>query len=674
MLTWPEKILFALAVLVTVGVAWKETLRIKAIIDQGQGTLDWTLARKRLTEAVQEWVSLRRVFRMRLGASLLHGFVAWAFMVYLLVNLGDVLEGYIPGFRFLGTGVIGGVYRLAADIISVAALVGMAALLIRRFLFKTPVLFVREDVLLHEKARASGIQKDSLIVGLFILGHVGARFLGQSFRIAHEGPDTWQPFATLVARLWQGLSPTVLTVGEHLGFWFALGLILLFIPYFPRSKHFHLIAAFFNFLFQPERPSYGALDPLNFEDETIEQFGASTLKDLSRKQLWDAYACIMCMRCQQMCPAYSTGKVLSPAALEINKRYLFNDVFNGTKSMEEVFSLPLVEAVIPPDALWACTACGACVEVCPVGNEPMRDILDIRRAQVLMESAFPEQWQTAYRGMEGVGNPWNIPPEQRLKWTEGLAVPVPTVDENPDYDVLWWVGCAPATEPRAQRAARAFAQILHEAGVNFAVLGSKERCTGDSARRSGNEYLFYELALTNIETLNGAGADKKRIVTMCPHCLHTLKNEYPALGGKYEVVHHTQFIQELIQQGKLRLTPETREAITYHDPCFLGRYNRAFEEPRFVLNQVGTVQEMALHGPKSFCCGAGGAQIWKEEAEGTARINHTRFRQAQATGAKTLAVACPFCMIMLDDARRDLKADDMQVRDVAELVAEALKK
>lgn len=668
MLTWPEKVLFALAVLLTAWVAWKEFRKVIGFITQGQGTLDWSLARRRLTRAVVEWITLRRVFRMRLGAALLHGFVAWAFAAYLLVNVGDVLEAYIPNFHFLGTGLIGGIYRLIADVLSVAALVGMTSLLVRRFILRVPVLFVRENVLLHPKARGSGIQKDSLIVGLFILGHVGARFLGETFQVAREGADPWQPFATLVGRLWQGWSETALVVGEHLGFWFALGLILLFIPYFPRSKHIHLIMAFFNFLFQPERPSYGTLDPLDFEDESIEQFGAGTLKDLSQKQLLDAYACIMCMRCQEMCPAYGTGKVLSPAALEINKRYLFNDALVGTKDPQAVFDLPLVESVIPPEALWACTACGACIEVCPVGNEPMRDILDIRRAQVLMENQFPEQWQVAFTGMERTGNPWNIAPEERLKWAEGLDVP--TVDENPDFDILWWVGCAPATEPRAQKAARAFAQILKAAGVNFAVLGQRERCTGDAARRSGNEYLFYELALQNVETLNSVKA--KRIVTMCPHCLHTLKNEYSAFGGDYEVVHYTQFIQELVAQGRLKLTPETREAITYHDPCFLGRYNRVFDEPRFILTQLGQVNEMPLSRTKSFCCGAGGAQVWKEEEEGTARVNHTRFRQAQATGAKTLAVACPFCMIMLDDARRDLKAEDMQVLDIAQLVAERL--
>ncbi len=670
MLTLPEKILFALAVLLTAWIGWREFGKVVRFIGQGQGRLDWNLARRRFVHAVLEWASLRRVFRMRLGPSLLHGFVAWAFVTYLLVNVGDVLEAYIPGFHFLGTGLVGGLYRLVADVLSVAALVGMTGLLLRRFVFRDPVLRVREEVLLHPRARGSGIQKDSLIVGLFILGHVGARFLGEAFQIAREGPDPWQPLATLVAGTLQGLPESALVVGEHLGFWFALGLILLFVPYFPRSKHFHLIAAFFNFLFQPERPSYGALDPLDFEDESIEQFGATTLKDLSQYQLLDAYACIMCMRCQEMCPAYGTGKVLSPAALEINKRYYLNDALAGLRDPQEVFDLPLAEHFLPPEALWACTSCGACVEVCPVGNEPMRDILDIRRAKVLMENDFPEQWQVAYTGMERTGNPWNIAPEERLKWAEGLKVP--TVEENPDYEVLWWVGCAPATEPRAQKAARAFARILNQAGVNFAVLGARERCTGDAARRSGNEYLFYELALNNVETLHEVGADKKRIVTMCPHCLHTLKNEYPAFGGHYQVVHYTQFIQELISQGRLKLTPETREAITYHDPCFLGRYNRVFDEPRFILSNLGELKEMALSGPKSFCCGAGGAQVWKEEEEGTDRVNLTRFRQAQATGAKTVAVACPFCMIMLDDARRDLKAEDMQVLDVAQLVAERL--
>ena len=661
MLTWPEKILFALAVLVTAWVAYREIQRLIRIITAGQGRPDWAVARQRLLNAALEWLTLRRIWKMRLGASLLHAFVAWAFAFYLLVNLGDVLEAYIPGFAFLGHGVVGGLYRLIADVLSVLALIGMAALLVRRFVLKSPVLQIRDDVLVHPKARR-GIPRDSLIVGLFILGHVGARFLGESFQIAQEGPDPWQPLASAVAGLWAGWSPTALTVAEHLAFWLALGLILLFIPYFPRSKHIHLFFAFFNFLLKPDKKTLVELEPLDFEDESIEQFGASTFRDLKWTELMDPYACIMCMRCQQVCPAYNTGKVLSPAAIEVNKRYTLNEV-NG----EDPLDKPLLGTVLDEHALWACTTCGACVEVCPLGNEPMLDIMDIRRGQVLMEDNYPRQWQNAYRGMESAANPWGVPSSERMKWAEGLQVP--TVDDNPDFEVLWWVGCAPSTDPQAQKTARALVKILEAAGVNYAVLGEREMCTGDSARRSGNEYLFYELATANVETLNEVGA--KKIITTCPHCLHTLKNEYPDFGGHYEVIHHTQFIEDLVQQGRLKVKPEALGQVTYHDPCYLGRYNQEYQAPRFVVTQVGgDLVEMARSGAKSFCCGAGGAQIWKEE-EGTARINLTRFQEAQATGANTLAVACPFCKIMLNDAAKELKSD-MAVKDVAELVAEHL--
>lgn len=666
MLTLPEKILFILAALATLYAAWRAVDRLIRIFRRGQGQVDWGLARRRLISALVKTVTLQPVFRFRFWPSLFHGFIAWAFMFYLLVNLGDVLEGFIPEYRFLGTGVVGGVYRLIADLISVAALVSMAALLVRRFVLKPATLRTRDSVMLHPKARR-GINRDSLIVGLFILFHVGFRFLGQSFRIAKEGHDTWQPLASAVANLWSGWSPTALTVAEHLAFWIAIGLIMLFIPYFPYSKHIHLFFAPLNFLLKPERRSMGELEPLDFEDESIEQFGASRLEDLGWYQLMDAYACIMCFRCQEVCPAYNTGKVLSPAALEINKRYFLNE-FGTALAQGKETEKPLWEYIIPEEAIWACTTCGACVEVCPVGNEPMRDILDIRRALVLMENSFPEQWQQAFRGMERTVNPWNVPPSERMKWAEGLEVP--TIEENPEPEVLWWVGCAPATDARAQKTARAFAKILNAAGVNYAVLGEQEQCTGDSARRAGNEYLFYELAQANVELLNEV--KPKRIVTMCPHCLHTLKNEYPAFGGHYEVVHHTQFIQELLASGRLQLNGAVQELITFHDPCYLGRHNKEYDAPRLVLQQTGAqLTEMAHNRAFSFCCGAGGAQIWKEE-EGEKRVNLTRFAEAQQTGAQTVAVGCPFCMIMLTDAAKAAGEGAPQVKDVAEIVAERL--
>ncbi len=662
MLTTPERLLFFLLLISTISLATKGTYRIVRIISRGRGKLDWWMGLRRAWQAVAKTVTFSTVFRARLGPSLLHAFVGWAFIYYLLVNLGDVLEGLIPDYLFLGSGTIGNLYRLGVDVLSAAALVGMTGLLIRRFALRAPELAIRESTHLHPKAR-SGIRHDSAIVGGFILIHVGSQFLGQSFEIAATGADPWQPFASAVAGLWSALSETTLIVGEHLWWWLAIGTILLFLPYFPYSKHIHLFFAPLNFLLHPERPSMGTLDALDFEDESVEQFGVARLEDLSWKGLMDSYACIMCNRCQDACPAYETGKVLSPAALEVNKRYFLNQ--EGSRiAAGESSSQTLLEFAISAEAVWACTACGACVEVCPVGNEPMRDILEIRQNLVLMENEFPEQLQTAYRGMERAANPWNIPPEERLKWAEGLDVP--TTQQNQQPEILWWVGCAPATDPRAQSTARAFAKVLNAAGVNFAVLGTQEQCTGDAARRSGNEYLFNELATSNVETLNKVEA--QRIVATCPHCLHTLKTEYPAFGGEYEVIHHTEYIQELISSGRLQSNgDQILENVTFHDPCYLGRQNGIVEAPREALELVDIqLQEMPRTGSNSFCCGAGGAQFWKEEEPGKERVSADRIREAEATGADTLAVGCPFCMMMLSDASQN----GLQIRDVAEIVAE----
>lgn len=665
MLTLPEKIIFILAILAALyGVYWA-TNRIIRTIRRGQGTVDWSLVQKRLIQVILKTITFQPVFRLRFWPSVFHGLVAWGFIYYLLVNLFDILGGFFPGFHI--PGAIGNIFRLGADVLSVSVLVGMAALMIRRFVFEPGNLTAREDILLDPKVRHS-IKKDSAIVGGFIIIHVGSRFLGESFRIAAERGDVWQPFGSAIANLWGGMGPTAILVGEHIFFWLALGTILAFLPYFLFSKHIHLFFAPLNFLLKPERRSIGELNRLDFDDESIEQFGATHLEDLGWEQLMDAYACIMCYRCQEVCPAYNTGKVLSPATLEINKRYYLN--YEGDRIAKgEPSEKALTEFAITPEAIWACTACGACVDICPVGNEPMRDILDIRRALVLMENDFPEQLQTAFRGMERTLNPWNIPPAERMKWAEGLNVP--TINENSEPDLLWWVGCAPATDARAQKTARAFAQILNSARINYAVLGEQEQCTGDSARRAGNEFLFNELAMANVEMLNEVSP--KRIVTTCPHCLHTLKNEYPAFGGNYNLVHHTQLINELIGTGQIKLKPQSTQ-ITFHDPCYLGRQNGIIEEPRLVLQKTqAQLIEMPRHGQKSFCCGAGGAQMWKEEQEGKERVNANRIREAIATGAETLAVGCPFCMVMLTDASKQADTQ-IPVEDIAEIVAAQLEK
>jgi Fe-S oxidoreductase len=667
MLTSLERVIFALAVLISLYLTYRAAWRIIRIIRRGHGTPDWGVLKSRLISIPPRIVAFQPVFRFRPIPSIFHALIGWGFLYFVIVNLGDLLQAYIPGYQFLGTGMLNKLYRLGADIFSIAVIVGIFAMIIRRFILKSKELTARSDVLLHPKARF-GILRDSAIVGAFVTFHVSSRLLGESFKLASLGYDPWQPFASIISNFWLSWSPIALTIGIHASFWISLGLILAFLPYFLYSKHIHLFFAPINFLLKPERRSIGELSRLDFTDETIESFGVSNLEDLGWEQLMDAYACIMCYRCQQVCPAYNTGKLLSPAALEINKRYFLNyygaKIANGGASPRT-----LVEFAIPEDAIWACTACGACIDICPVNNEPMRDILDIRRSLVLTENSFPQQLQTAFRGMERNVNPWNIPPTDRMKWAEGLTVP--TIDENSAPDILWWVGCAPATDVRAQKVARAFATILNKAGVNYAVLGKREQCNGDSARRAGNEYLFNELASSNVELLNGVAP--KRIVTTCPHCLHTLKNEYPAFGGHYTVIHHSQFILELLEGGNLHIVTHAssdgpNSEVTFHDPCYLGRHNHIISEPRSDITEIGlALNEMPRHGRKSFCCGAGGAQMWKEEQHGWERVNANRFKEAELTKADVLAVACPFCMIMLTDARKAANSE-MQVLDIAELI------
>ncbi|CAG0999608.1 partial putative iron-sulfur-binding oxidoreductase FadF, partial [Anaerolineae bacterium] len=327
---------------------------------------------------------------------------------------------------------------------------------------------------------------------------------------------------------------------------------------------------------------------------------------------------------------------------------------------------------ISESAVWACTSCGACIDICPVGNEPMLDILDIRRDAVLVQGEFPAELQNAFKGMERQSNPWQNP-ESRFAWAKGLNVP--TVEDNPDFDVLYWVGCAASYDPRAQITARSLVKVLEKAQVNYAVLGEMENCTGDVARRAGREDLYQELATTNVETLNEVFADKpRRIVVTCPHCFHNIGREYHQFGGSYEVVHHTELIEELIEAGRIPQSahPKKQSNVTFHDPCYLGRHNDVVEAPRAALSAVtSSLIEMPRSGKNSFCCGAGGAQFWKEEEHGAKAVNIERYEEAKATGAEVLAVGCPFCMQMFETAKSSV-ADGPVVKDVVELIAEGL--
>ncbi|MCD6376556.1 MAG: (Fe-S)-binding protein [Caldisericaceae bacterium] len=669
MLSFVEQIILVFGLVLSLTLSYKTFSRMVKVVQNGRGSLPVTQLTRRFLLALKVLILQNTVLKSRFLISIFHAFIAWAFVLYFLVNLNDLIKAFVAEFMLFGHNVVGHVYLLFVDIFSVLAIIGMTIFLLRRFVFNSPKLQVRENVKLMPQVNA-GIRRDSLIVGLFILMHVGFRWLGESFVLASQGGDPWQPAASLMAMLWKGISSQNLNVLYHLSWWLAIGLILAFIPYFPYSKHTHLFMGPINFFFKKRLDGYSLQEPIDFEDEESEQFGQATLAHLEKGQLIDAYACIMCHRCQEVCPAYNTGKELSPSALEINKRYFLNQ--NAELMWNDQEQLPpFLDFALSESALWACTTCGACVEVCPVGNEPLYDLLGIRRDRVLMESQFPKQLQNAFVGMERNGNPWNMN-EDRLAWIKSdESLKVPTVEENPDFEILYWVGCAGAFDQKGQRIAKAFTKILNAAQVNFAVLGNKESCTGDSARRAGNEYLFTMLAETNVQNLNEAGV--KKIVTTCPHCLHTLKNEYPQFGGHYQVVHHSQFINQLIANNKLQLKSEQIEGLTFHDPCYLGRHNKEFEAPRQVLNAVTQVaiKEMANTRENSFCCGAGGAQMWKEEEPGQEAVRRARLQQAQKIKAKIISTACPFCLTMLTDASNETEAG-IQVKDLAEIVAERI--
>lgn len=672
MLTPVEQFLFLLLAIFALGATYAGFREMYLIINRGSGALYLDRLPARLWKALRVYMTQETTLKTRRISSLFHLGIVWGFTYYFLVNALDVLRGYFPTFEETArdTGLLYDLFRLLADVLSIAVLVGVVYFLLRRFVLPKKVeLEYHDNVLLDPKVKAGAIKTDSLIVGGFILLHVGARFLGESVHIAATAPDAFSPFATLLSPIWVGLNEGSLRLLEHLFWWVALGGILVFTPYFAYSKHAHLFMAPLNFLTKPRRTSLGEMDKLDFEDEEIEQFGVNKLSDLPKTNIFDSFACIMCNRCQDVCPAYVTGKELSPSALEINKRYLIRDDMTAYASGAEMPSL--VGMAISESAVWACTSCGACIDICPVGNEPMLDILNIRRDAVLMQAEFPAELQNAYKGMERQGNPWQSG-EARFRWANGLEFPVPTVEENPDFEVLYWTGCAVSYDPRAQLTARALVKVLNTAGVNFAVLGEQENCTGDVARRTGKEDLYFEMASGNVETLNAV--NPKRIVVTCPHCFHNIGKEYHQFGGHYEVVHHTELIEELIDAGKIPMSahPKQMSNVTFHDPCYLGRHNDIVDAPRKALSSFGSnLIEMPRSGKNSFCCGAGGGQFWKEEEHGVKAVNIERYEEAKATGAEVVAVGCPFCMQMFETAQSSVENGPV-VKDVVELIAERI--
>lgn len=658
-----EKIAFIAAVIASVTFTWRGFARVFKQIGLDRSKFDPETMKTNLLSAAVNTLLLKKTFKTRIPASILHAFIALGFVMFLFVNVGDLIK-FFTGYPSFGIqGFLDDAYRAKVELFSLLILIGIIGMMIRRFVLKPPQLGPNVNNQLSSIAK-SGITKDSMIVGAFIFIHTGARILGEAFYIAavFEGKDASQPVTSAIAGFLINTPHERLLFAEHAMFWLSFGSILLFLPYFPKSKHIHLFFAPINFLIKPIKRSIGEQPFIDIEDESIEIFGAEKVSELPFEQKLDSYACIMCFRCQDVCPPAQTGKLLSPAVIEINKRYALN-----TQKADRI----MLRDVIAEEAAWACTTCGACVDICPVGNEPMRDILEYRRFLTLNEDSAPQEFEPAFKGLERNANPWNAPRKDRMAWATGLDIP--TVEENPQPEVLWWVGCAPSTDPRSQKTSRAFAAILKESGVNFAVLGNAEKCTGDAARRAGREDIFFELASENVENLNAVPF--KTIVTTCPHCYHTLKNEYPAFGGEFQVKHHTELINDLLLNGELQLRDaKTLAEITYHDPCYIGRHNPLTVPARQVLGHANIdLIELPNHAENTFCCGAGGAQFWKEEEQGDKRVSQARFEQVSQSGANTLAVACPFCLSMMSDANKDA-GEKIEVKDIAEIVEENMLK
>ena len=639
------------------------------VILTGTNPIIWTEVIKNWNAGLIAFISQKTLFKTRPVVGFIHALVACGFTLYLLVNIIDVLYGFIPNFKFLPNSITGDIYRLFVDTFSILVLLGVFYFLARRFIIQEDRLTIKDPVLLSDRAKA-GMKFDSFIVGAFIIVHIGSRFLSASFEIAIHGTDWSQPAANIVATLWSTLSPNTLTIAEHVTWWLALGLILLFLPYFPYSKHAHLFMGPLNIMASEKRRSMAAIETINFEDEELDQFGAAQIQHLPQTQLLDGYACIQCSRCQDACPAYGTGKELSPSALEINKRYFINDNISTIANGESI-DKALTDWMLTEEAAWSCTTCGYCVEVCPVGNEPMIDILRARQNLVMMESNFPQDAMETFEKMENYGNPWGLSPQDRENWMDGLDVPL--MREKKNTDVLYWAGCSGAYDSRGREISQSVAKILNEANVDYACLGNEETCTGDSARRIGNEYLFQTMAEQNKETFEQYNF--KKIVTQCPHCFTTLKNDYAEMGIELDVVHHSQYIDELINEKKIEPKPYLDEDITFHDPCYLGRHNGEYDAPRKVLQSVlkeGSILEMEQSKSDSFCCGAGGGNMWYEIKTGE-RINQHRVNQAVDTEAKTIAAACNFCNIMLEDGVKTTgNEENIRVVDIAEMVSKGL--
>jgi Fe-S oxidoreductase len=608
----------------------------------------------------------QRKLLQRIGPGLIHAFIFWGFLVLgptIVIAMIGVVSKHAT-FPWLGDQ---GWYAFLVDIFAVLVLVGVVS-----------ALWIRK-VQRPRRFEGSHLGEADFILALIAM-IATTLLLWHATRIAlglNEWPASSAPVSDLLSGIFarDGLTRVL----ERVFVWAHVITILGFLAYLPRSKHLHIASAAFNVWFG-RTGAPGRLEPLRFDDPDVPEedirFGAGTSADLTWKQMLDTFSCTECGRCQDVCPAFATGKVLSPKLLIMGLRdQVFSDgatlVKARTGSDGDAAGAPLdlvslVPNAVPEESVWDCVTCGACIQACPVSIEHVDHIVDLRRHLVMVESSFPAEAEPMLRDVERASNPWGKAQSERADWAASLGVRIlEPGDPAPEY--LYWVGCASSFDERARTTAESTAKLLQRAGVDFAILGPREACTGDPARRMGNEYVFQAFAEQNVATLNEAGVTK--IIANCPHCFNTLGNEYPDFGGNYEVVHHSELLARLVAEGRLVPTRDQSLSVTYHDSCYLARHNDVLAPPRDLVAAVGEPVEMARSGKETFCCGAGGAHMWMEE-RGSA-INENRVREAVDTGAQTLAVACPYCTVMLDDGVQSA-GSDMRVVDVATLLAESL--
>jgi Fe-S oxidoreductase len=588
----------------------------------------------------------QRKLLQRFGPGLMHAFIFWGFLVLaptILIALIGIVDkrATLPWLGHQGW------YAALVDLFCVLVFGGVLA-----------ALWIRK-VQRPRRFEGSHLGEADLILAL-IATIVTTLILWHASRIAlglNEWPREWSPVSDGVSHIFGRDSAT--RVLERVFVWAHVLTILTFLAYLPRSKHLHIATAAVNVWFGRTR-SGGRLEPLRFDDEDVAEedirFGAGTAADLTWKEVLDTYSCTECGRCQDACPAWGTGKVLSPKLVIMGLR-------DFVLAEEEA---ALVPGAVPEESVWDCVTCGACIEACPVSIEHVDHIVDLRRHLVMVESSFPAEAEPMLRDVERASNPWGKPQSERADWAAQLGVRVLEPGE-PAPEYLYWVGCASSFDERARRTAESTARLLQKAGVEFAILGPRESCTGDPARRIGNEYVFQAFAQRNVETLNQAGVTK--IIANCPHCFNTLGNEYPDFGGNYEVIHHSELLARLVSEGRLAPARNQGLSITYHDSCYLARHNDVLAAPRDLVAAIGEPVEMKRSGKSTFCCGAGGAHMWMEERGKS--INEERVREAAGTGAGTLAVACPYCTVMLDDGVQGA-GHELRVADVATLLDESI--